>query len=448
MKCSRRDFMKAGFGSFAYLSAAATVPAWFAKSAHGLQGGLSDDRIFVLLQLAGGNDGINTVIPYEDDRYHGNDLRPNVRIPSDYHQLGDGLNALHPRLGNLADWYRDGYMSVIQNVGYPNPNLSHFLSTTFWEYGASPGSAQAPEGQGWLSRFFDNECSGVPVENIDPLAMMAASTSNVPESMRGSDFYIPPRASRLSNFSIRTGNDLRGSYLSALNRLSAPTGDLDFIQRIENVAEGAVQAFTKAAETPDLRSYPSDRLGTGLSNVSKIIRSGANTKIFYVSQGGYDTHSNQNSGNPLYGEHADLMSVLNNSLHAFLGDMKDAGRLDDVLVLTFSEFGRRIEENGSRGTDHGTANSMMAFGGGAAGGVYGGQPDLSPDGLVRGNLQHQIDFRSVFSNVIEDWFNGDASAVFGADYNDPVLGISTGMGMAPFVNKSGANQRPGSVGCA
>ena len=151
MKLSRRDFIKASFGSLAYISATATVPVWVAKSAHGLGVGELEDRILVLLQMGGGNDGLNMVIPYQDDRYY--NARPNIGIASEYHELGDGLNALRPRMGDLKNWYNDGYMAVLQNVGYPNPNLSHFLSTDYYEFGASPGSITAPDGRGWIARF-------------------------------------------------------------------------------------------------------------------------------------------------------------------------------------------------------------------------------------------------------------------------------------------------------
>ncbi|MBI2425721.1 MAG: DUF1501 domain-containing protein [Candidatus Hydrogenedentes bacterium] len=448
MKLTRRDFIKAGLGSFAYLSAAGTVPVWLAKSAHGLSSGFIDDRILILVQLGGGNDGLNTVIPYEDDNYY--HARPRLGVQNDYHVLGDGLNALHPRMGGLMKWWEDGYLSVIQNVGYPNPNLSHFLSNDFYEYGASPGSAQQAVGRGWAARFFDNNCEGVPPEQIPALSMLALSTSEMPITLAGSELYLPPRVSDLSSFRIETGNELRAPYLTALNRLNVPTSDLDFIQRVENVAEATVEEFMLADNTPNLRDYPGGSLGEGFRNISKLIRSGRDTKIYFVHQGGYDTHAEQSNDNPNYGEHPDLLSDLSVSLDRFLSDMKDSGNLGKVLIMTFSEFGRRVDENSSHGTDHGGANCCLVLGGGANGGVHGGQPDLDPGRLENGNLAHEVDFRTVYANVIEDWFKADASAVFGADYSDPIFGIQSGQTAVPFVNPNpGTNVGPGVVGgCA
>ncbi len=428
MKLTRRDFIKAGLGGFAYLSASAAVPAWVAKSAHGLSVGQFGDRILVLVQMGGGNDGLNMVVPYADDRYH--NARPTIGLNSDYHELGDGLNALHPRFGDLKNWYDDGYMALLQNVGYPNPNLSHFLSTDYYEFGASPGSVEMPGDKGWAMRFFDNACTGVAPEDIPALSILALNTSQLPDALSGSDNYLPPRVSRLDDFSIRSGTELRGKYLTALNRLSVPNSDLDYIQRVENAAEATVAEFEEAAGTVDLRDYPGGRLGGGLQNISKLIRSGRETKIYYCSQGGYDTHASQ------AGNHSNLLGTFNNAMNSFLSDMRDSGNLDKVLVLTFSEFGRRVEENGSAGTDHGGAGCLMAFGGGVNGGVYGGQPDLNPDSLIRGNLAHTVDFRAIYSNVIQDWFDEDASAVFGADYDDPIFQIPAGMNMAKFVNSN------------
>lgn len=435
MKLTRRDFIKAGLGSFAYLSASAAVPAWVAKSAHGLENSEFDDRILVLVQMGGGNDGLNTVIPYEDARYY--NARRRLAIRDGYHELGDGLNALHPQLENMKSWYDDGNMALLQNVGYPNPNLSHFLSTDYYEFGASPGSTLEPGDRGWVMRFFDNACAGIAPEDIPALSILALNTSRLPDALSGSERYLPSRVSDLDDFGIRSGGEARARYLTALNRLNVPNNDLDYIQRVENVAEATIAEFEEASETADLREYPGDRLGRGLQNISKLIRSGRQTKVYYCSQGGYDNHANQ----PW--EHASLLGTFDSALNAFLSDMRDSGNLHKVLVLTFSEFGRRVEENGSDGTDHGGANCLMALGGGVNGGVYGGQPDLQPGNLIRGNLAHKVDFRAIYSNVIADWFGEDASAVFGADFTDPIFKIPEGMAMAPFVN---LNPRPASSG--
>jgi uncharacterized protein (DUF1501 family) len=438
MILTRRDFIKSTLGSLAYISTAASVPVWVAKSAQALAGEGLGDRILVLIQLAGGNDGLNTLIPHQDDNYF--NARPNVAIQVDNPiDIGDGLNSFHPRLVGIRNWYDEGNVAFIQNVGYPNPNGSHFLSTDFVEFGTSPGSRILPSGQGWISRFFDNACEGVPPENIPALSMLALNTPLLPDSLNGGS-YLSPRLNNLGQFNLRSRTDIRGRYFAAINRLNVPNSDLDYIQRVENVVEASIDDFAEANAVPDLREYSTGALGLGLRSTSKLIRSGADTRLYYCNQAGYDTHANQFRGATFAGDHANLIGEFDNAVTAFLQDMKDSGNLHRVLILTFSEFGRRVAENGSNGTDHGGGNMFMAFGGGVNGGVFGGQPDLRTENLVRGNLNHKIDFRSIFSNVIKDWFNQDPAITFGADFTDPIFKIPEGMLLAPFVN---VNAGPG-----
>jgi uncharacterized protein (DUF1501 family) len=228
-----------------------------------------------------------------------------------------------------------------------------------------------------------------------------------------------------------------------LNSLDVPvSSSLDFIQRASNIAQVSVDDLKIAAGTPLIHSYPadSDELGPGLEMVSRIIRTENpkfGTKIFYVRQNGYDTHANQSDGSdPINrGIHPLLLDEFDRSVDAFLKDLADSGNLDRVVLLTFSEFGRRPQENGSNGTDHGTANCLFAFGGRVLGGVYGGQPDLSSlsSGNQGGNLKHAIDFRSVYSVVLRDWLNVDPELVFGQDFTDPAFGIDVGMVDTEFI---------------
>ncbi len=448
MRVSRRNFLKSSLSSMACFAAASTVPAWVSKSAHALQKSLGGDRILVIVQQSGGNDGLNTVIPQQDDLYLGDTLRPNLHITSglDATQL-DELNALHPKLAQIKEWWDQGNVAVVQSVGYPNPNLSHFVATDYWELAVSPGSALASQ-QGWASRFFDNQCEGVPAGDIDALSMLAAGRSSLPLTLDRSALYIPPAVNTFDSYKFEVPGGAYGERIleamSALNSESIADGEpaLDFIQRTFSTAEASVEDMAAAAEVPVINPYPEDSLGVGLDMVSRVIRGGFGTRIFYVTQGGYDTHANQyqNSDPVNQGDHQRLLTDFDMALGAFMADMQEAGLLDKVLVLTFSEFGRRIRQNGSRGTDHGTGNCLFVLGGKVNGGIYGGQPDLtSPDY----NLPHKIDFRSVYAKVIRDWFDANPEPVFGSqDYTAPQFNIQQGMEEIPFLDPAAPPHDP------
>ena len=462
MQLDRRQFIKTGLSSLAYFTTASTVPLWIAKSAQAVSNALVEDRILVVYQMAGGNDGLNTVIPYTDPKYVDsgpNALRPNLHIISGLGgtELGDGLNAFHPKLIRLKNWYSGGRVAVVQNVGYPNPSLSHFTGTDLWELGISPGSNLNPSA-GWAARFYDNMCNGAPPSEFNPLEMMAAGMNLLPLTLAGSPNFLPPAVGDFDSYNIDVpttpagyGDHIR-NYINTLNNLNVPVNStLDFVQRASNIAQVSVDDMQIAALTPTLNPYPnsSNQLGPGLDMVSRIIRTESpvfKTKIFYVTQGGYDTHANQSNGvDPINGGmHPQLLDEADQCLDAFLQDMADSGNLDRVMVLSFSEFGRRPQENGSNGTDHGTANCLFALGGGVNGGVFGGQPDLAPltGGNQGGNLQHAVDFRSVFSVVLRDWFDVDPELIFGVDFTNPAFGIQDGMGELTFVNATAGTPLP------
>ena len=437
MKIDRRTFLQASLSSLAYFSTAATAPLWLSKSARALSKNLTGDKVLVIVQQSGGNDGLNTVIPYTDSLYLGTDLRPTLHITSGFDAtILDDQNALHPKLSRLTNWYKNGSVAVVNNVGYPNPNLSHFLATDYWEMGTSPGASLSTL-QGWVSRYFDNQCGGMPPESINALTMLAAGKSTVPLTLRTSANYLPPAVSNFSSYVINVPSGDQGthrlSYIEAMNNTTAVTNQLDFLQRSSVTAQASVEDIATASQQPVINAYPSGSLGTGLDIVSKVIRAGFPTKIFYVSQGGYDTHANQiANGDPINGgDHATLLDTFDQALDAFLLDMEASGNLDRVVLMTFSEFGRRVEENGSSGTDHGAANCLFVMGGSTIGGIYGGQPDLET--LQGGNLVHQVDFRSVYSRVLQDWLAVTPEPIFGtSDFNDPVLDIQGGMAKIPI----------------
>ena len=418
---NRREFLKkVGLSSLAYFTAEATTPNWIIKAARAIPlSCLTDGRILVILQQSGGNDGLNTVIPRTDPVYYDALTRPSIRVASGSEINLTGPVGLHPRLADLAGWFNTGNMAIVQNVGYVNPDLSHFSSTDYWETGSVPGEPLPT--QGWAARFYDNACNGQG--DPETLFMTAAGMNTVPGAFAGTTGYTPPAISSPGGYTFSTNNDraLRLAGIHSLNTLPTINPELDFLQRSQNTAEASVTDIATAAAMPVTGTYSTDSFGNGLKLASQIIRAGFNTRIFYVSQGGYDTHANQiELGDPLNeGDHPRLLTTLNQNLHAFLGEMESSGNLDRVLVLTFSEFGRRVKENGSKGTDHGAANVMFALGGGLNGGVYGGQPNLT--NLIKGNLKHTVDFRSVYSRIIETWFGSSAAPVFGQAAYDSII---------------------------
>jgi uncharacterized protein (DUF1501 family) len=410
----RRETIKLGLGSLAYFSASATTPNWIIRSAQAIPNPGGENRVLVILQQSGGNDGLNTVIPRTDPLYYDPSVRSGVAIPAGQEINLDGLNGFHPKLLALADWYQLGHVAIVQNVGYPNPDLSHFSSTDYWEFGSVPGIPLPI--QGWVARFYDNTCLGAP----DPysLQMMASGISTVPDALEGTTGYTAPAVRKASTYALSMDSDdaLRRQSITNLNSIATTDPVIDFLQRSESTAEASAVDVAVASGQPVLKPYPAGSLGDGLQLVSQIIRAGFPTRIFYVSQGGYDTHANQVGADPVNtGDHQALLAAFDQAVDAFLYEMQVSGNLDRVLLMTFSEFGRRVAANGSLGTDHGAANSLMVMGGKVQGGIYGGQPNLAD--LQKGNLKHAIDFRAVYSEVLEDWFGTDPAPVFGQSFD-------------------------------
>lgn len=422
MNLNRRGFLKASLSTMALFTLEATVPNWIARSANAMCAGdcLNGDRILVIIQLAGGNDGLNTIIPSTDPNYHA--MRPNIGIARSAAITLDAANSLHPAMAPLADWYQRGLFATVQNVGYVNPNLSHFTSMQYFEEGYVPGQPRTRKG--WAAKVYDSTCGcGLPDES---LFYMGSGVRRIPSTFAGSDCYTPPAVASAEDYRLRGDRDepARLAAIENLNRIPTIDPVIDFLQRSEQMLEASIDEVAIAHALPTLVPddwYSADGLGNGLRMASKVIRAGFKTRIFYVSQGGYDTHANQVL--PVrpteLGNHPRLLGNLANSINAFLTEMEASGNLDRVMVMTFSEFGRRVEENSSLGTDHGAANSMMVWGGQVAGGIYGGQPNLG--NLQRGNLRHDIDFRSVYANIIQNWLLCDPRGVFGNQTYDDII---------------------------
>jgi uncharacterized protein (DUF1501 family) len=345
----------------------------------------------VLIQLDGGNDGINSVVPYKDEGYKKN--RRELRLAStDLVKLdqtaGLGLN---PAMASIAKLFEDGRLAIVQGVGYPNPSRSHFESMAIWQ--SARATPQDRDGFGWLGRGLDaapRARSGAP-ESI------FLSNSDLPLAIRGRR-SVATAMTQPDDFTLATGADPRGD----VNGLATPLSS--FVRR--SALDAYAFADQMAAIAKGRRSgalYPRTELAERLSLVAQLIRGGLGTRVYYAIQPGYDTHSVQRS------RHAELLSHLAGALRAFHDDLAHA-RLDDrVAVLCFSEFGRRVEENGSQGTDHGTAGPVFLAGARVRGGLIGASPSLL-DLDAEGDLKMTADFRCVYATVLENWLGIPAKA--------------------------------------
>jgi uncharacterized protein (DUF1501 family) len=429
---TRREFLRSTVltGALSW-----TVPSFLAHTFSALQAEAidkatqvttgKDGSILVVLQMAGGNDGLNTVVPFSNDHYH--KARPRLgldekRILSLNEQIG-----LHEALTGFKELYDAGQLSVIQGVGYPNPNRSHFRSTEIWQ---TASDSDRIEGSGWLGRYFDNACSGcdptVAVNLGRQMPQAFASKHPVGISLESPQNYRfvsgeKGRAGEMSatEESFRKLNEPESEMVEnaggTVASISGPVQHsgsvLDFLERTAldaQVSSDKIRAIASRAQNQGI--YPATQLGNSLKLVAKLIGGGLPTRIFYVSQGGYDTHTNQS------GAHERLLKDLGDSVKAFVEDMKGQDNLSRVLVMTFSEFGRRVTENANSGTDHGAAAPMFIVGSKVKAGLLGEYPSLAPADLFQGDLKYTTDFRRVYAGVLENWLRTKSTPVLGRQF--------------------------------
>ena len=362
--------------------------------AFGMQNSLTiGEQCLVFIQLNGGNDGLNTFIPYENPMYY--DLRPQIAISkNDIIGKNKGM-AFHPALKGFATIQQNGDLSVIQNVGYPEPNRSHFRSQEIWQT-ASASSQYLNEG--WLGRYLDLQCkehqptAGVNFDNIDNLALKG----NEPNSITVKD----PNRFKLRN---ETENKIKLS----------DNPQLDFVRKIANsVTEGSDDIQKALSKSNNELTYPKSGLGKNLEWIARLIKGNLNSKVYYTSQNGYDTHDNQ------LGIHQRNLAELNDALFTFYTDIKKAQLLQNVTIVVFSEFGRRVKDNG-KGTDHGTAAPMFIIGGNTTGKIIGNNPNLN--NLDNGDLIHENDFRSVYATLLQKKMNFNPTQI--GISNVPISGL-------------------------
>ncbi len=378
-----------------------------------------DQPILIVLQMGGGNDGLNTIIPHADDAYHR--ARSSLAIaPGDVLRIDDHLG-MHPQLSGLKNLYDSGHLAVINGVGYPNPNRSHFRSMEIWH---TASDADKNASHGWIGRYFDSNCTGQPptvgvnIGNTTPQAFVAESPLGVsfsdPRQFQAAGAEDEPMMAADDDSDDPTGGNAGGS-IDMLGGAAQTSGDpLSFLRRTTLDAELSSRDIQDLVRrTPAGSGYPNGRLARDLRLVAQLIAGGLPTRVYYVHQGGYDTHANQR------GTHDRLMGELSTSLAAFCKDLQQQGNFNRVAIMTFSEFGRRVAENGSRGTDHGAAGPMFLLGGAVRPGLHGVQPDLGD--LDRGDLKHHTDFRAVYAAVLDQWLRVPPQPILGRDFPRPAL---------------------------
>ena len=398
---------------------APTVPSFVNRTFAALEGVAAssfspvtgkDNTILVVMQLAGGNDGLNTLIPYADDAYF--KARPDLAIPANQVHPLDDYCGLHPALENLAALQGSGEAAIVQGVGYPNPNRSHFRSTEIWH---TASDAEKNEAYGWLGRYCDSACSGedpgaaIAIGDQTPQVLRSKSGGAVaigaPQDYQFQDGMAPAEMEPNDDAAAPEGGSIDMLFGAA-----QPDVDVaDFLQR------ASLDAVASSGQVQDIlgkvrggAKYPATDLGRRLQLVSRLIGGGMPSRVYYVSLGGFDTHANQ------AGAHERQLAQFDAAVGAFCRDLKDQGNFDRVMMLTFSEFGRRVAQNASGGTDHGAAAPLFLFGGALQGGLYGKYPSLTK--LHRGDLIHNTDFRSVYATILEQWLNTGSAPVLGREF--------------------------------
>ncbi|MBW7990511.1 MAG: DUF1501 domain-containing protein [Planctomycetes bacterium] len=410
MSYTRRNFLKATLGSSALLSLAPAAPNFLVRSMMAAAQQRNErDTVLVVVQLSGGNDGLNTVVPYEDDEYARN--RPTLRLsPNEIHKINSRLG-FHPRMGAFMRLYEQGHLSIIQGVGYPNTDRSHESGMRVW-HTAAPNEPDCQTG--WLGRTVDSirepNSINTPAVFVGPIVQ--------PFGLNAKNAIVPSISS-LENLKMREMHS-HHKYKSQRKRaagLPRPDQNNPLTQFLQQCTQ---KAYTNSERigavmknTANTAEYPQFELAGSLRKVAQLIRADIGIRIFFTELGGggiggFDNHANQ------LGNHCSLLHHFSESIAAFIHDLKRDKQLDRVLLMTFSEFGRTVKENGRRGTGHGAAAPIFLAGGKLKGGLFGSHPSLSD--LDNGALKFHTDFRSVYATVLDRWLGFDSRKVLDKQY--------------------------------
>lgn len=357
------------------------------------------NKVVIVLQLSGGNDGLNTIIPVRNDIYY--KLRPTLGVKREKTLKLTDEASLHPALTALKELYDEGHMAILNNVGYPNPDRSHFRSMDIWH---SASQSDQYWNTGWIGRYLDAQCSGcdkptyaLEVDDVLSLALKGSQANAIavkdPKRLYGTANEKFFREVLKNHKDHHDEEPVEYLYKTMAQTLSSA----DYI-------------FKQSRLHPTNASYPKTELGNGFKTIASLIYSDINTKVYYISLGSFDTHVGQDA------QQTRLFTQMSDAIKAFTADLKKNNRFEDVLLFTFSEFGRRVAQNASNGTDHGTANNMFLISGGLKQkGILNDLPDLTD--LNEGDLKFKIDFKSVYATILRRWLNADADKILGAHYD-------------------------------
>src|SRR5262245_31105769 len=363
---NRREFLRVS----SLVGLGATVPSFLARTAiaapdAGKPG--AKDTILVVVQLTGGNDGLNTVIPFKDELYA--KYRPTIKIPTDQLKKVNGAIGLHPSLGGLAGLLEDKALCVVQGVGYPNPSQSHFRSMDIWQTASTAETLT----EGWVGKALKS--MNVPAFHV------AGNNESAPLALNGAPARVPSITS-IADFQLKMTDKAGKEVVESAAKVGGKPGLLDFVQRTALNTYASSQKLQEIGKNYEPKvPYPGTGLANRLKLCAQLVDAGLGARVFYVSIDGFDTHANQ--GGP-QGAHANLRSEVSSAITAFYKDLAARGHKDRLLVMTFSEFGRRAKENGSKGTDHGSGAPMFLVGGKVKPGLVGAPPSLEK--LQDGNL--------------------------------------------------------------
>lgn len=394
MVIKRKEFIQIGS-----LATASMMVPKFLKAFEGRPMVPLGNKVVVILQLSGGNDGLNTVIPVRNDIYYRE--RPKLGIAKTKALSLTDEAGLHPALTGFKELYDDGSLAIVNNVGYPNPDRSHFRSMDIWHTASQSNEYWS---NGWVGRYLDAQCNGCdkPTQAIELDDVLSLALKG--ENIKGIAVKDPRRLYGTANEKF---------FRDVMKNHKDETGEqpVDYLYKtMAETLSSADYIFQQSKMHPTNADYPKTDLGNSLKTIASLIYSEINTKVYYVSLGSFDTHINQDA------QQNRLFTEMNDAVKAFVKDLKQQHRFEDVMLFTFSEFGRRVQQNASNGTDHGTANNMFLVSGGLKQkGLINPLPDLS--NLDEGDLKYNVDFKNVYATVLNKWLKADDKSILTKKYD-------------------------------
>ncbi len=392
MLFKRKEFLQIGS-----LATASLMMPKFLKAFDGNAIVPPGNKVLVVLQFSGGNDGLNTVIPIRNDIYYKS--RPKLGIEKDKALILTADVGINPALPAFKELFDDGSLGIMNSVGYPNPDRSHFRSMDIWQSGSDSDKYIYT---GWLGRYLDAQCNGCgkPTQALEVDDVLSLALKG--ENNKGLAVKDPKRL-------YNTSHEKYFKEINAAHEKGEETVDYLY-KTLSETLSSADYIFEQSKLRPSSQMYPATVTGKNLKTIASLIMSDINTKVYYLSLGSFDTHVNQEN------QQKRLFTELNDAINIFVKDLKQNNRFDDVMVMTFSEFGRRVAQNASGGTDHGTANNMFLIGGGLKQkGLINAMPDLND--LNEGDLKYTVDFKNVYATVLRKWLDANDKEILGKQYD-------------------------------